>query len=41
MHLDTDNRYELLKGKDEIEISCFLCDIAKHEMVGAKNHSVL
>ncbi|MBQ8298302.1 MAG: hypothetical protein IJX99_00250 [Clostridia bacterium] len=32
----TDNRYELLKGKDEIEISCFLCDIAKHEMVGAK-----
>ena len=32
----TDNRFELLKEKDEIEISCFLCDIAKHEMVGAK-----
>jgi len=32
----TDNRYELLKGKDELEISCFLCDISKHEIVGAK-----
>lgn len=32
----TDNRYELFKQKDELEISCFLCDIAKNEIVGAK-----
>ena len=32
----TDNRYELFKKKEELEIVCYLCDTASCEIVDAK-----